>query len=81
LKFRGYGHDQSNAQVRDLLAERTLQHAQQLNKLGRRDEALAAVNQSLFWDPERRGAVDLRQSLLRKRARSRASEPEPGPEG
>jgi hypothetical protein len=76
-----YGHDQSNARVRDLLAERNLLHAQQLGRLGRRDEALAAVNQSLVWDPERRAALELRQNLLRRRARARATEPEPRPEG
>jgi hypothetical protein len=47
-----YSHDQSNAQVRELLAERTYLHARQLARLGQRQEALTVVGQCLNWTPD-----------------------------
>jgi hypothetical protein len=60
-----YGHDQSNVRVRELLAERTFQHARQLGDLGRRREASRFLDQCLVWDPEHDGAKKLRQRIAR----------------
>ncbi|TML31763.1 MAG: hypothetical protein E6G35_03630 [Actinobacteria bacterium] len=71
-----YGHDRSNARVRDLLAERTYRYARHLSRLGRLDEALHAVGEALTWDPERRDALDLQRGLLRRRSRPPVGDPE-----
>jgi tetratricopeptide (TPR) repeat protein len=63
-----YSHDQSNAQVREFLAQRTYLHARQLSRLGQRKEALRALDECLTWDPGHRAGQDLQQSLERKRS-------------
>ncbi|MGH3795768.1 MAG: Hsp70 family protein [Pseudonocardiaceae bacterium] len=60
-----YHHDPSNTRVRDLLAERTYRHARDLSRSGKYREAVRAVDQSLVWDPDHRGAHELEHRLGR----------------
>jgi molecular chaperone DnaK (HSP70) len=61
-----YQHDQSNTDVRRLLAERHFLQARQLADRGRRREALHCVEQCLTLDPEHVAGQDLRESLSRR---------------
>lgn len=70
-----YGHDQSNARVRHLMAERTYLHAGQLSDLGRRREAVIAVNESLALDPDHGRAQQLQKILTRTRPAPPAGPP------
>ncbi|MEU6253665.1 Hsp70 family protein [Streptomyces sp. NPDC047043] len=47
-----YGHDPTNARVRELLAERTYRHAERLEGRGRREDAVEALERCLSWNPE-----------------------------
>lgn len=58
-----YSHDQTNARVRELLAERTYQHAVELHDRGRRHDTAAALRKCLEWDPEHAGAQALLANL------------------
>ncbi|MFE9646094.1 Hsp70 family protein [Streptomyces sp. NPDC006365] len=61
-----YGHDPTNARVRELLAERTYRHAERLDGRGRRDEAVEALHQCLSWNPEHTDAQTLLEQLTRR---------------
>lgn len=61
-----YGHDPTNARVRELLAERTFRHAERLDGRGRRDDAVDALQQSLTWNPEHQPAQALLERISRR---------------
>jgi tetratricopeptide (TPR) repeat protein len=63
-----YSHDQSNAQVREFLAERTYRHARQLSRLGQRKEALRVLDECLGWNPDHPDGRALQRSLTRTRS-------------
>ncbi|GGS16139.1 hypothetical protein GCM10010252_64540 [Streptomyces aureoverticillatus] len=60
-----YGHDPTNERVRGLLARRTFRHAEELHRIGARDEAIEALGKCLTWDPEHPGAEALSRRLGR----------------
>ncbi|MBW5426108.1 hypothetical protein GKQ77_31890, partial [Streptomyces sp. BG9H] len=60
-----YNHDPTNVRVRGLLAERTFRHAVELDRRGKRDEAIEALGKCLTWDPERADAEALLRRLNR----------------
>ncbi|MCX4884378.1 Hsp70 family protein [Streptomyces sp. NBC_00847] len=61
-----YGHDPTNARVRELLAERTFRHAERLAGRGRRDDAVEALHQCLTWNPEHASAQALLERISRR---------------
>jgi len=61
-----YGHDPTNARVRELLAERTFRHAERLAGRGRRDDAVEALHQCLTWNPEHQSAQALLERIGRR---------------
>ncbi|MFD9859586.1 Hsp70 family protein [Streptomyces alboflavus] len=60
-----YGHDPTNERVRGLLARRTFRHAEELHRIGARDEAIEALGKCLVWDREHPGAEALSRLLGR----------------
>ncbi|WP_405662395.1 Hsp70 family protein [Streptomyces sp. RK9] len=60
-----YGHDPTNERVRGLLARRTFRHAEELHRIGARDEAIEALGKCLMWDREHPGAEALSRLLGR----------------
>ncbi|MFD0412687.1 Hsp70 family protein [Streptomyces sp. NPDC127108] len=60
-----YGHDPTNERVRALLARRTFRHAEELHRIGARDEAIEALGKCLVWDREHPGAEALSRLLGR----------------
>jgi len=58
-------HDRSNARVHALLAERAYLQARDLNRLGRPQEAVHALNECLAWNPEHQGGSQLQRTLRR----------------
>lgn len=58
-----YGHDPTNARVRELLAERTYRHAERLDGRGRHEDAVEALRRCLSWNPEHRFALELLERL------------------
>ncbi|MCI3238369.1 Hsp70 family protein [Streptomyces spinosisporus] len=61
-----YGHDPTNARVRELLAERTYRHAERLEGRGRLDDAVEALEQCLTWNPEHAFAHELLERISRR---------------
>jgi hypothetical protein len=61
-----YGHDPTNAGVRELLAERTYRHAERLEGRGRFDDAVEALEQCLTWNPEHAFAHELLERISRR---------------
>lgn len=59
-----FGHDESNAHTRSLLAQRHYVHAQDLYRQGRPSDAFEAVEHCLVWDPEHPGATELHRTLV-----------------
>ncbi|MFG3258308.1 Hsp70 family protein [Streptomyces sp. NPDC048172] len=68
-----YNHDQTNGRIRELLAERTYQHAVELHDRGRRHDTAAALRKCLGWNPEHTGAQALLGNLNFGRSRPRGS--------
>ncbi|MFG2498054.1 Hsp70 family protein [Streptomyces sp. NPDC048441] len=60
-----YSHDPTSERVRGLLAERTYRHAVEVQRLGRRDEAIEALGKCLTWEPEHADAEALLRRLNR----------------
>ncbi|MEU6860571.1 Hsp70 family protein [Glycomyces sp. NPDC046736] len=58
-----YRHDTGNPRVLDLLAERTFLHSKELNRLGRRGEAVTLLDDALRYNPDHRGAAELLRLL------------------
>lgn len=58
------GHDRTNTVIHDRIAERHFIHAQQMLEQGNRNEALRAVEQCLYFNPEYAEASRLRTTLL-----------------
>ncbi|GAA2786116.1 Hsp70 family protein [Saccharopolyspora taberi] len=56
-------HDQTNVDIRRLLAERIFLHGRELQRAGRDDEARRALQHALTWDPEHEGAEQLLHRL------------------
>jgi hypothetical protein len=61
-----YGHDPTNARVRELLAERTYRHAERLEGRGRREDAVEALRRCLSWNPEHTTAQALLERISRR---------------
>lgn len=59
-----FGHDESNARTRSLLARRHYVHARELLDRSRPKEALEAVEHCFTWDPEHADAVELHRTLV-----------------
>ncbi|MGH3611459.1 MAG: Hsp70 family protein [Pseudonocardia sp.] len=58
-----FGHDESNARTRSLLAERHYLQAQELRRRGQPEQALQVAEHCLRWDPGHPGATELHRSL------------------
>jgi hypothetical protein len=58
-----YQHDPGNSRVLDLLAERSYMHSKELNRLGRRAEAVRLLDEALQFNPEHRGAAEFLRLL------------------
>lgn len=58
-----FGHDESNARTRSLLAERHYLQAQELHRRGHHQEALLAAERCLRWDPDYPEAAELQRVL------------------
>ncbi|MEU1295992.1 Hsp70 family protein [Streptomyces sp. NPDC005840] len=61
-----YGHDPTNARVRELLAERTYRHAERLDGRGRYEDAVEVLRRCLNWNPEHPSARALLERLNRR---------------
>jgi hypothetical protein len=59
-----FGHDESNARTRSLLAERHYLQAENLHRRGDAKQALRAIDDCLRWSPDHPGAVELQRSLV-----------------
>lgn len=58
-----FGHDESNARTRSLLAERHYRQAQELHRRGQTKEALHVIDDCLRWSPDHPGAIEFQRSL------------------
>jgi tetratricopeptide (TPR) repeat protein len=58
-------HDRTNTLIHERIAERHFIHAQQMLEQDHRDEALRAVEQCLYFNPENAEANQLRAALLK----------------
>lgn len=59
-----FGHDESNARTRSLLAERHYRQAQELHRRGQTKKALQVIEDCLHWSPDHSGAAELQRSLV-----------------